>query len=122
MDYLRTKPTGSAFRRTMFIVVLGLLLSPVAIYAESLKLFYAVDKESLKPGTVSKENKKPAELLPFLSVDKGGDVVIRSGKVSLIMAYNSADDVHRFQDRARDIQPLERPLMNGISLTICCLF
>lgn len=122
MDYLRTKPIGSAFRRTVFIVVLGLLLSPAAIYAESLNLFCVVDKEAIKSGTVGKVNKKTAALLPFLSVDKGGDVVIRSGNVSLVMAYNSADDVHRFQDRARDIQPPERPLMNGVSLTICCLF
>ena len=106
----------------MLMVVLGLLLCPAVIYAESLKLFYTVDKVALKPGTVSKINKKPAELLPFLGVDKGGDVVIRNGNVSLVMAYNSADDVHRFQDRVRDIQPLERPIMNGISLTICCVF
>ncbi|OGR25783.1 MAG: hypothetical protein A2X83_02315 [Desulfuromonadales bacterium GWD2_54_10] len=122
MDCLRTKPIGSVLKRTMLMVVLGLLLCPAAIYAESLKLFYTVDKDALKPGTVSKINKKPAELLPFLGVDKGGDVVIRNGNVSLVMAYNSADDVHRFQDRVRDIQPLERPIMNGISLTICCVF
>ena len=122
MDCLRTKPIGSVLKRTMLMVVLGLLLCPAVIYAESLKLFYTVDKVALKPGTVSKINKKPAELLPFLGVDKGGDVVIRNGNVSLVMAYNSADDVHRFQDRVRDIQPLERPIMNGISLTICCVF
>ena len=122
MDYLRTKPIGSVLKRTMLTVALGLLLSPAAIYAESLDLIYFVDKEALKAETVSKGTKNHMELLPFLSVDKGGDVVVRSGNVSLIMAYNSADDVHRLQDRVRDIQPLERPLMNGISLTICCLF
>ena len=122
MECLRTKPIGPVLKRAMLTVALGLLLNPAAIYAESLNLFYAADKEALKPVTIGKINKKPAELLPFLGVDKGGDIVVRSGNVSLIMAYNSADDVHRLQDRVRDIQPLERPLINGISLTICCLF
>lgn len=122
MNCLRTKPIESVLKRTIFIVVLGLLLSPAAIYAESLKLLYAVDAEALRSVPVVKAIKKPAEQRALIGVDESGDVVIRSGNVSLIMAYNSADYVHRYQDRARDIQPPERPLMNGISLTICCLF
>jgi len=121
MAYLWPKPVGPVLKYTMLIVVTVLLLYPAAVHAESLNLFYAADKDVIKHGTASKTNKNPAEFLPFLGVDKG-DVVIRSGNVSLVMAYNSADDVHRFQDRVRDIQPLERPLMNGISLTFCCLF
>lgn len=109
-------------KRAMFMAVCGLLFSPAAIYAESLKLYYAAKIESLRSEPAVKTPKKPAELLPFLGVEKGGDVVIRTGNVSLVMAYNSADDVHRFMDRARDIQPLERPLLNGVSITICCLF
>ena len=122
MNCLRTKPIRSVLKRTMFIVVMGLLLSPAAGYAESLNLLYAVNTEAHRSEPVVKAVKKPAEQRAFIGVDEGGDVVIRSGNVSLIMAYNAADDAHRYQDRVRDTQPLERPVMNGISLTICCLF
>ena len=122
MNYLRTKPIGSVLKRSMFIVVLGLLLSSGAVYAESLKLLYAVDADALKTAAVAKAIKKPVEYQGVIGVDENGDVVIRSGNVSMIMAYNSTGDVQRFQDRARGLQPMERPLMNGISLTLCCLF
>jgi len=122
MNCLRTKPIGSVLKRLILIVVLSLLLSPAAVYAESLKLLYAVDAEAHRSIPAVKAVKKTAEQRGLIGVDERGDVVLRSGNVSLIMAYNSADDVQRFQDRARGIQPIERPLMNGISLTICCVF
>jgi len=122
MKSLRTKPIGSVLKHSLFIVALGLLLSPGAVRAEPLKLLYAVDADALKSAAVDKTIKKPVEYQGLVSVDENGDVVVRNGNVSMIMAYNSTEDVQRFHDRARGLQPIERPLMNGISLTICCLF
>jgi hypothetical protein len=122
MHCLLIKPIGSVLKRLMIIVVPGFLLSPAACYAESLKLSYALVKENFTSAAVVREVKKPAEQRSFLSMDENGDVVLRSGNISLVVAYNSADDVQRYQDRPRDTQPLERPLMNGISLRLCCPF
>lgn len=119
------------------VVLAGLMLflAPGVANADPLQLFLLVQKESL-PSMVRPEEKDPVQLpmlIPerikkepeqrlFLEVDEHGEVVMRQGRVSVILGYNSTEDAQKSQERVRDMQQSEAPLLSGFCIKLSLLF
>lgn len=105
---------------TIILVLLHLLIPTIGA-AESYRLFYKMAPGcdlDLKPLPRHIAKHEPVHAM-FLGVNENGDVVIRHAGMTLTMAYNSAEDVIRTQDRlAMDLQPRDCSMMSGVSLRL----
>ena len=112
-------PCGSLLAGFIIVTAIVLSFARTARCAESLNLFYTVEKEVSRFGTAPAVPRTHAkQRSSFLDVDQNGDVVIRHDNVSLVLAYNTPDDGQAPQDRSRDLQPRECAAPNGFNFKV----
>src|SRR5689334_4273222 len=99
------------------LALLALMLVPLKARAEeSLQMFLMAEDDSLLSGLAPGKIKRAPERRLFLEVDEHGDVVMKRGNLSMILAYNGQEDVQRSQERGHDLLPQDAPLMGGFSV------
>ncbi|HEY3307854.1 MAG TPA: hypothetical protein VGJ93_05325 [Desulfuromonadaceae bacterium] len=114
--------TFAGMKNHVAVAVILLLLAPVVVRAEPLQLFFLVEKENLFSMVMPERTKREPEHRLLLEVDEHGEVVMRQGKLSVILAYNSLEDAQRSQERGRDLQLPEALLLSGFCVKLSLLF
>jgi hypothetical protein len=120
MTGLLVKPFSSLLKS----LILFLALLPIACpaCAETLNLFYTVEKDGVRYDTAPAAIRKNTARRMFLELNEYGDVVIKHDDVTLVLAYNTPDDFQGLRDRMRALQPRECAAVNGFSFKMSVPF
>jgi len=108
---------GSFQQQLFFIITPAILLASQVVFAEPLLLLY-----NNNPSQWQEVIHKSAKASTFLGLNKNGDMEVRHGDVSLIVAYNPQNEIVEPQERLRLAQRQEIPAVTGISLRVNFLF
>jgi hypothetical protein len=106
-------------QKLFVVLMLALLLAPEIVFAEQLLFLYNEDLGQLNRLSQRQEFiRKSAQRSTSLGLNKNGDMEIRHGDVSLVMAYNAPNEIVEPQERVRIAQRQEIPNINGVSLRV----
>lgn len=100
------------------VIAVILFMAPSITKAEQLLLLYNAADYASVPRIAQQAVKQSADI----SLNENGDLVVRRGGVSLVMAYSPPDEIIEPQERIRVIQRQNCPSMSGISLKVSFLF
>jgi hypothetical protein len=104
---------GSFLQQLVFVVTVAILVAPQVVSAEPLLLLF-----NDNPGQRQEVIRKSAKQSTLLGLNKNGDMEIRHGGISLIVAYNPPNEIVEPQERLRIAQSQDSPNINGISLRV----
>jgi len=105
------------FPQIVFIAALAIPLAPRPVSAEPLLLLF--NDNSSQTQEILRKVSKQATLV---GINKNGDMEVRRGDLSLVVAYNPPSDVIEPQERLRVAQRQDIPTMNGISIRVNFMF
>ncbi|HEY4744395.1 MAG TPA: hypothetical protein VIH45_07025 [Desulfuromonadaceae bacterium] len=101
----------------VIVWAMGLPMARTALGAETLNLFYTVEREGF-PFAAAPAPAAPRKIAErrTMAVDENGDVVIRHPNATLVLAYSAPDDGLGFRDRMRDLPSRECAAVYGFSV------
>jgi hypothetical protein len=115
MSFPSRKKSASFFKSLIIFVLASLIFAAPPAQAEPLLQLYK-ETDILKLETVRLAVKRHSVL------SDTGDLVIRSGGISMTVAYNAPIDTFELRKSSRTVEREDCPSINGISLKVAFMF
>ena len=118
MSDSESRPYDSLLRRFIHATALIILLAPALACADPYLMLH-------NEGILYPAHEIGGQAIKHsvtVGLNENGDLMIRHSDLSLIVAYNSPNDVIDQQERIRIAQRQDLPVINGISLKVSLLF
>lgn len=116
MSVFESKTIGSFLKQLFPLVLAVLFMTPSAADAEL--LLHNAAESRPAPEIVLQSVRRGVDF----GLNENGDLVIRRGAVSMIMAYSPPDEFVEPQERIRIVQRQDCPAISGISLKVSFSF
>lgn len=118
MTVFEIKIVRPILKQLVPVIAAVIFMAPSIAEAEQLLLLY----NAAGYGIVSEIAQQAVKRSADICLNENGDLVIRRGGISLVMAYSPPDEIIEPQERIRIVQRQNCPSISGISLKVSFLF